>query len=144
MTVRFLDTNILLRYFTRDDEKKAAQTLSLLTRVESGAEKVVTSPLVLFEVVFTLERSYAVPKARVAELVFPILGLRGLKLPNKTLWRMALRLYVEHSLDFADAYNASYMHALGISEIYSWDTDFDTIPGITRRLEPAHDTQEAA
>lgn len=27
---RFLDTNVLLRYFTRDDERKAAAALELL------------------------------------------------------------------------------------------------------------------
>jgi predicted nucleic acid-binding protein len=29
-TLRFLDTNILLRYFTRDDEERASRALALL------------------------------------------------------------------------------------------------------------------
>jgi len=32
--MRFLDTNILLRYFTKDDEKKANDVLRLLKKVE--------------------------------------------------------------------------------------------------------------
>jgi predicted nucleic acid-binding protein len=31
---KFLDTNIFLRYFTKDDEKKAYDVLALLKRIE--------------------------------------------------------------------------------------------------------------
>ncbi len=34
--VRFLDTNILLRYLTGDDEHKAGACLDLLLKVERG------------------------------------------------------------------------------------------------------------
>ncbi len=40
------------------------------------------------------------------------------------------------SIGFLDTnYNATYMLAEGISNIYSWDKDFDKIEGIAR-LEP--------
>jgi len=39
------------------------------------------------------------------------------------------------SSSFADAFNAAYMKARGTTQVYSWDTDFDSIEGITR-LEP--------
>ena len=39
MPVKFLDTNILLRYFTRGDERKAAACFALLQRVQQGQEK---------------------------------------------------------------------------------------------------------
>ena len=40
------------------------------------------------------------------------------------------------SIGFLDTnYNAAYMLAEGIPNIYSWDKDFDKIEGITR-LEP--------
>jgi predicted nucleic acid-binding protein len=43
MAARFLDTNVLLRYLTRDDERRALQALMLLSRVARGEEKVATS-----------------------------------------------------------------------------------------------------
>jgi predicted nucleic acid-binding protein len=43
-------------------------------------------------------------------------------------------------LSYADAFNAAYMQSRGITEIYSWDTDFDRLPGITR-IEP-EDTED--
>lgn len=135
MPIRFLDTNILLRYFTKDDEEKAQKALGLLQRIETGEERVETSLLVVFETVFTLQRHYRVPKPRIKELLIPILRMRGLHLPSKTLCLDALDFFVEHNVPFADAFNAVYMKARGMSEVYSFDTDFDKIEGIAR-LEP--------
>jgi uncharacterized protein len=136
MIPRFLDTNILLRYLTRDDEAKARAALRLLLRVERGEERVHTSPMVVFETVFTLQSFYRQPRARIRERLRPILAMRSLALPNKRLYLAALDLYVERPyLSFADAFNVVYMRARGITEIYSWDTDFDRVGGVTR-VEP--------
>jgi predicted nucleic acid-binding protein len=133
--MRFLDTNILLRYFTKDDAAKAHKALALLERIERGEERVETSLPVIFETVFTLQRYYHVPLPQIKELLLPILRMRGLRLPAKNLCIAALDLYVEHNISYVDAFNAAYMQSRGITEIYSWDTDFDRIAGITR-IEP--------
>lgn len=136
MPLRFLDTNILLRYFTKDDEEKAQKALALLRRIERGGERVETSLPVIFETVFTLQRRYHVPKPQIRKLLLPLLRLRGIHLERKNLYFDALDLYVEKpDLSFADAFNTVFMKARGITEIYSFDTDFDEVEGITR-LEP--------
>lgn len=132
---RFLDTNILLRYFTGSDGEKAQAAKALLERIERGEEKVVTSLLVVFEVVFTLQRTYKVTKAQIRELVGDVLALRSVQLTGKRLCLEALDLYVAKNISFADAYNALYLQAQGLAEIYSWDTDFDHLPTV-KRLEP--------
>jgi uncharacterized protein len=135
MSMGFLDTNILLRFLTRDDERKAQCALELLMRVERGEEKVITSPLVIFETVYTLQSFYKVPRQTIKEQVLSIISMRGLHLPDKNIFYQAFNLYVAKNISFADAYNAAYMLAEKISNIYSWDKDFDKIEGITR-LEP--------
>jgi predicted nucleic acid-binding protein len=135
MEKRFLDTNILLRYLTRDDENKAQRALSLLLKVEQGEEKLITSSLVIFETVFTLQSFYKVPRQRIKELVLPIVALRNLHLPDKNVYYQAFNLYITKNISFTDAYNAAYMLYEEVSSIYSWDTDFDKIDGITR-IEP--------
>lgn len=133
--MRFLDTTIILRYLTRDDVDKAEKALDLLLRVERGEEKVITSPLVIFEIIFTLQKMYRVPRQKISELVLPIIFLRGLHLPDKEAYSRAFDLYITKNISFADAYNASYMLSEKIRDIYSWNTDFDKIDGITR-IEP--------
>ncbi len=135
MSISFLDTNILLRFLTRDDERKAQCALELLMRVERGEEKVITSPLVIFETVYTLQSFYKVPRQTIKEQVLSIISMRSLHLPDKNIFYQAFNFYVAKNISFADAYNAAYMLAERISNIYSWDKDFDKIEGITR-LEP--------
>src|SRR3990170_2532870 len=109
MSVRFVDTNILLRYLVRDDEEKAKQALALLRRVEQGKEKVATSAMVVFEAVFTLEKRYRFPRELIREALLDILSLRGLEFPNKLLYQTVFDLYVDRNISFADAFNAAYM-----------------------------------
>jgi len=133
--MRFIDTNLFIRYFTRDDEEKAQRVLALLKRVERGEEKITTSSLVIFETIFTLESFYKVPKKEVKELMLPILNLKGLKLPDKGLYQQALNNYVKKNVSFTDAFNATFMFKKGIKEFYSYDEDFAKMEGI-KRLTP--------
>ncbi|MEA1964120.1 MAG: PIN domain-containing protein [Candidatus Aerophobetes bacterium] len=130
--MRFIDTNLFLRYFTRDDEKKAQKVLALLKRVENNEEKITTSPLVIFETIFTLKSFYKVQKEEIKELMLPILNLKGLKLLNKGIYQQALDIYVKENISFADALNATFILKKRIKEIYSYDEDFDKIEGIKR------------
>lgn len=135
MTQRFLDTNVLLRYFTRDDERKADAALALLQRIEQGEERVVVAHTVIFETVFTLESFYKVPRSLIRDLVLSIVTLHGIELANKSVYSEALELYAERKVSFVDAWNAVFMRANGLLEIYSWDTDFDAMPWLAR-IEP--------
>jgi len=132
---KFLDTNIFLRYFTKDDEKKAYDVLALLKRIERNEEKVITSPLVIFEVIFTLQSYYKLPREQIKELLLPVLNLRGLKLPFKSVFEKALEMFPQVNIPFADIFNYYFMVEEGIKEIYSYDEDFDKFEGI-KRLEP--------
>lgn len=132
---RFLDTNILMRYFTNDDPVKAAVAFALLQRIERDEERVVISPLVIFEAIFLLERRYKVAKADIREMIGDLLSLRSLQLAEKSLCRDALNVYVEKNISYPDAYHAVWMQTRDVTEVYSWDREFDRIPALTR-IEP--------
>jgi predicted nucleic acid-binding protein len=134
---RFLDTNVIVRYATGDDEEKARACLGLLTRLERGEETVVTTDLAIAEAVFTLEspRRYGLGRQRIREVLEPIIALRGLGLPRKALYARAFDLYCRHNISFPDAFSAAYMEAHGLSEVYSYDRDFDRVEGL-KRVEP--------
>lgn len=130
-----MDTNILLRFFTGDDSQKAQQALNLFMRIERGEEKVITSSSVIFETVYTLQSFYKLPRVEIKDKLLPIISMRGIHLPDKSVYYRAFDLYVTKNISFADAYNAAYMISEEIFNIYSWDRDFDKIEGIVR-LEP--------
>lgn len=133
--LRALDANVILRFLTDDVPEQATRCAVLLKRVEAGTEEVWLPELVLADVVWTLEKFYHQPKSQIRELLTPILNLRGLRHANKKVAKRALQLYVEKNIDWTDAVVAAQMIACKLSEIYSYDRDFEKVEGITR-VEP--------
>jgi len=132
---KFLDTNIFLRYLTKDDEEKAYKVLDLLKKIEKGEEKAITSPLVIFELIFTLQKYYKLPKEEIKNLVLPLINLRGLKLPYKAVFEKTLEVFPNTNVSFADLFNYFFMLEHEVKEIYSYDEDFDELPEV-KRLVP--------
>lgn len=130
-----IDANILLRFLTNDDPVKAEACAALLEKVEQNEETVWLPDLVLADVIWTLEKFYRQSKGQIANLLNPIIGLRGLHCSNKKAILSALRLYERYNIDWTDAFVAAQMSVQGTKSIYSYDRDFDRIPEIVR-LEP--------
>ena len=137
--MRFLDTNVILRYLTRDDEDKAQACFELFQRVEQGEEEVFTCEAIVTEVVYVLSSSRAPYRLRHEEVrarLVPILTLRGLRLPQKRVYLSALDLYASSPfLDFEDALAVAHMERRGMREILSYDRDFDRVE-VVQRVEP--------
>ncbi len=89
----------------------------------------------VFETVFLLERSYKHPKAEICANVLPLLTLPGVVLPGKERFRRVFDYYVDLNISFADAYHAVVMEDEGITDIVTFDQEFDWVPHI-RRVEP--------
>jgi predicted nucleic acid-binding protein len=132
MAPAFLDSNVLLRHLLGDHADQSPRATVLLAGVERGEIEVHTCDTVVFEVVFTLERTYRQSKRAIADALLPLLEMRKVNLPGKRRYRLAFDLYVQHNLPFADAYHAAVMESLGIDEVISFDRHFDRIPGLTR------------
>jgi len=91
--------------------------------------------MVVFETVFTLERSYKVPKTEIRDAILALLSMPGLILPGKRRYVRIFEFYVDYNLPFGDAYIAAEMERFGATELYSFDRQFNRVSGITR-LEP--------
>jgi predicted nucleic acid-binding protein len=132
MALLFLDTNIFLRHLLQDDPDHSPRASAFLKRIEEGQIKVRTSDTVIFETVFTLQKVYRRPKAAIRETFLPLIELPGIVLPQKRRYRKVFSLHVDGNVPFADAYHAVLMEHLNLTEIVTFDTDFDHIEGITR------------
>jgi uncharacterized protein len=130
----FVATNIVFRYFTGDDPVKARACYQLLQRVKAGQEKAQTSECMVAEVCYVLSSAhYGLSRDEIRAHLLPIVSLRGLKLPRKSVVLRVLDLYAAYPrLDFEDALAVAYMERDGITTIYSYDRDFDRVPGIIR------------
>ncbi len=133
MAEAFLDTNVLLRHLLNDHPEFSQKATAILRGVQAGRLAVRTSDTVIFETVFTLERSYRLPRDEIADALLPLIELSGLELPGKTMYHRAFELYLETRIGFADSFHVALMERLGIKEVFSFDTDFDRVPGVLRR-----------
>ena len=137
--MKFLDTNVILRYLTRDDEAKAEACYQLFQRVRLGEEELFTCEAVVTEVAYVLSSPrapYRLSHHEVRARLLPILTLRGLRLPQKRVYLRALDLYASAPfLDFEDALAVAHMEHRGLAEIVSYDRDFDRVTGL-QRTEP--------
>ena len=133
METKFVDTNIFLRYLTKDDPSRYEKCKEMFKKAMKGEIAITTSAMVIAELVWTLLSYYKVPKAEVVEKVTVIVGTKNLSIPDKHIVADALVLYARKNIDFIDAYNAIFMRYHGLCEIYSYDEDFELIEDIQRQ-----------
>ncbi len=131
----FLDTNIILRYLTWDEPKKARRCEDLFKRATDGKEVLYTTTLVIAELIWTLEKAYKLPRSEIVSYVQRIFNTPNILLDEKDILLMAIGLYELKKIDFIDAYNAISMGAKNIDTLYSYDAHFDLISHL-KRLEP--------
>jgi len=135
MTMQFLDSNILLRHLTKDDPQRGRACFAVIQALEQGTLSVWTSDLVIAEVVFVLsnKKTYNLSRERIRDLLLPLIGLPGLKLPHKRLYRRIFELYATLPVDYVDAYHVALMEQRGSTEVLSYDPHFDQVEGVKRR-----------
>lgn len=121
MASLFVDTNVFIRFLTNDDPAKAKRAEALFRNAVEGKVKLVTSLLVVAEIVWTLESFYKLEKAEIAFKVEKILNTPNLECPESSLILMALDLYVQQNIDFVDAFHAFYLKERALNRIVTYD-----------------------
>ena len=126
-----LDTNILIRYLTGDPPEMAERASAYLL---SGRD-LVLSDLVVAETVYVLESFYQVPRQQVAGLVAALVSSSRFQVQDREMLIRSLEIYVDHRIDFTEAYLVATAQRADIPEIASFDRAIDRVPTITR-IEP--------
>lgn len=123
-----LDTNVFLRHLLQDHPEQSPASTALLERIESGVLAGWVTPMAVAEMVWVLSGStYGLTRDDIRDGLSALLELPGLRVVDNR----ALELYASLSIDFIDAYHGALAEAAG-GVVYSFDRDFDRIPGVTR------------
>jgi predicted nucleic acid-binding protein len=137
--MNFIDTNIFIRYLVKDDHDKAEACFRLFEKAKTSEVELFTSESVIAEVVFVLssKRLYNLSHQDIRVRLYPILYLPGLKMSNRRQYLRALDIYGNNNIDFEDALSIATMEEKKISQIYSYDEDFDKVKDCEiTRVEP--------
>ena len=135
MSEPFTDTDVIIRLLTRDDPAKQAAAYALFRRVEAGELTIAAPDTVIADAVYVLSspRLYRLPRADVHALLVPLVQITGFRVANRRAVLRALEVYASTRLDFGDAIIVAFMEQRSSNILYSYDTDFDRVPGLSRR-----------
>lgn len=123
-----VDSSILVRYVTRDDEEQTRLATTFLEDRLSDDDPGHVTVGALLETIWVLRRVYGYTSAQVGAVVSAFLGARQLRLAERTAIERALRVG-------ASGLAAAIIHELGrqagCSETVTFDRRFARLAGVT-------------
>lgn len=102
-TVRSLpDTNVIIRYLTRDNEPLFVRAKEFFDKVKEGRTRAVILESVIAECIYVLTKIYKVPRNKAAESLTQILHYKGIANQDQKELISALNLFSERNIDIVD------------------------------------------
>ena len=99
-----LDTNVLVRYITQDDENQAFLADKAIETARSQNEKLLIQPIVLCEMIWVLESAYGFKKSKILPVIDQLLRTAQFKIVDKDICWKAFADFSQKNGDFADYY----------------------------------------
>lgn len=96
-----IDTNVLVRYFARDDARQTPSADALIDAL-SRASRGYVPVAVVVELVWTMGSHYGATRRDIARIVQHLVQSADLRLESEAIARDALRLFLLTSSDFPD------------------------------------------
>jgi len=121
MKIWFVDSNVLLRFFTADDAGQNERATEILKSAAEGDIRLVCGPPVLFEVAWTLRSVYRIPQDQVLAALKMVFALPGLEFTDASIVGSALTSASSTGVDFAEAYVAASARAAGCDGVATFN-----------------------
>ncbi|MFO1434644.1 MAG: type II toxin-antitoxin system VapC family toxin [Candidatus Competibacteraceae bacterium] len=125
-----LDTNVLVRYLTQDDEAQTALANRLIETVCSEENPGFISHIVLCELTWVLKAGYKVPKSDMLRIIQQILETKQLAIQESRVVWSALKLYENSNIDFADAVIVVIHRTQGCTKTVTFDKSIGKLPDV--------------
>jgi predicted nucleic-acid-binding protein len=117
-----LDTNILVRYLTQDDQEQAEKAVKLIESNLNQKCSMFINNIVFCELIWVLERGYKYSKQQIASAIRMLLGAQEFAFEQlDSLW-IALDKYEKDKIDFSDALIGELNKSYKCAHTYSFDT----------------------
>ena len=137
--MRFLDANVFIyayykpkKQLTDKEKQMKEQAKKIITDISQGREQALITVVHLAEIVNILK--HGMPLEKLTELIRGLLMLENVKVQGVTreAYFVANELGDDLKLEANDALAIDTMRSNNLTEIYTFDRDFDHIEGITR------------
>lgn len=128
-----VDANVVLRHLLDDHPDHSPKAHRLFEAAGAGDLSLILEDVTLAECVWTLSSYYRMDREDIADALLELLQPETIVNPSKGEAQLALVLFRERNLDFADALLAARALSTDDNEVASFDRDFDRVPGVVRR-----------
>jgi predicted nucleic-acid-binding protein len=128
MTNKIVDTSVVIRYLTEDDQDKADRAEKLFRDSKEGELEI--PDIVFAEIVWVLESFYDLEKPKVLEKLKALLAFDKIAM-NRSVLEKAIDTYALENVEFIDCYLAA-LASEGEKAVVSFDEDFDMIETVDR------------
>lgn len=125
-----LDTNVLVRLVTRDDEAQAQRAKAVFDTHAGEDGGLFVADIVLVELCWTLARSYELSRADIARTVHALLDNASIALESPTAVKRALVHFETGNADFPDCLIVAKAGQVGCSHTLSFDKRMGSLPGV--------------
>jgi predicted nucleic-acid-binding protein len=126
-----IDTNVLVRYLTRDDKSQYARARRVIDREVAKGEPVLVSLLVLLETEWVLRSRYELAKEDIITVFSLLLDTADLALEDEPSIENAVYSWKDSSADFADCLIAARNRRLGCRATATFDGRALKVSGFT-------------
>jgi predicted nucleic-acid-binding protein len=117
----WLDTNVILRFLLKEDPQLFQAVEPLFLQAEQGDLEIYIHPIIIAEIIWTLESYYEYSKEKIAEVMIQLVEAKGVVVPDKEVIVGALQDYKEKNVDFIDSYLVQYANKKGPLTVYTLD-----------------------
>jgi len=108
-----LDTNVLVRFLVRDDERQAQAVYTRFKQAETARETLFVTLGVVLELIWVLESAYALPPGQIADALDDLRTMRILAFEAEPVLQRVLSEGRSGTIDLADLLLA---HAANVSD----------------------------
>ncbi len=123
-----LDTNVLVRLVTRDNEAQALRAKAVFDAHGEEHGGLFVSDIVLVELCWTLSRSYELERTDIARTVRALLDNSCIAFESPFVVRNALNSFETTSADFPDCLIAAKAIHAGCTHTFSFDQRMKPLP----------------
>jgi predicted nucleic-acid-binding protein len=122
-----LDTNLLVRYLTRDDAAQFAKVMRLIDQTVERDERLLINSAVLCEVTWVLEAAYEYSREEIADALARMLETAQFEIERAEETRQALDDFRSSKAGFADALIGRINRTLGAEHTATFDRQLKTL-----------------
>lgn len=116
-----LDTNVLIRYLTQDDEEQAAKAADFIEGNLTQENPGFINNIVLVETIWVLESCYEVKKLGLIDIIKKIASTKQFVIQSLEVVLKALQTYETHTIEYADALLGQINKAAQCTSTYTFD-----------------------